>query len=317
MFGRKAKRNASRGNDALPGRSEAVEVPPAHFVNGNPLEGPVPRDGLEVAVFGMGCFWGAESTVLADGGCLHNLRRIRRWRHTESLSYEEVCSGMTGHAEVVQVVYDPSVVVIRRAAERFSGRPTIRPRDTDKATTSAPNTDRPSIRLLTSNTIRPSGPRTCIRRWCRPRDLATSRLRSLHWSEYFFAEDYHQQYLGKNPARLRLPRQHRPCLPGPGLGPTAPTTSNLHSVSPGGTRCRLDECESAAVRAGRGVRAVAMGSRSSLDRLGEQAARTGPFGLTSCRGTGCSWFVDRPAAPLRLHAETSQRALQLLCPRRR
>lgn len=94
--------------EALPGRGEEMPVPPAHHVNGHPLKGPWPA-GMETAVFGLGCFWGAErkfwqvpgvySTAVGYAGGL-----------TPNPAYEEVCSGMTGHNEVVLVVYDPARV---------------------------------------------------------------------------------------------------------------------------------------------------------------------------------------------------------------
>src|SRR5687767_592739 len=94
-------------NEALKGRTERMPVPGRHFVNGAPLVGPFP--GKETAVFGMGCFWGAErkfwqtpgvySTAVGYAGGL-----------TPNPTYEEVCSGRTGHSEVVQVVFDPTVV---------------------------------------------------------------------------------------------------------------------------------------------------------------------------------------------------------------
>jgi peptide-methionine (S)-S-oxide reductase len=93
-------------NEALPGRSEAVPVPPAHFVNGNPLEGPFPGN-LKTAVFGLGCFWGAERRFWETDGVFSTAAGYAGG-HTPNPSYEEVCSGRTGHTEVVLVVYDPA-----------------------------------------------------------------------------------------------------------------------------------------------------------------------------------------------------------------
>jgi len=95
-------------NEALPGRSEAVPVPPAHFVNGNPLEGPFPGN-LKTAVFGLGCFWGAERRFWETDGVFSTAAGYAGG-HTPNPSYEEVCSGRTGHTEVVLVVYDPARV---------------------------------------------------------------------------------------------------------------------------------------------------------------------------------------------------------------
>ena len=93
---------------ALPGRSTVVDVPPAHFVNGNPLVGPFP-DGIETAVFGMGCFWGAERRFWKMDG-VYSTAAGYAGGYTPNPSYEEVCTGRTGHSEVVLVAYRPEEV---------------------------------------------------------------------------------------------------------------------------------------------------------------------------------------------------------------
>ena len=95
-------------SEALPGRSETMPVPPAHFVNGNPLEGPFPQ-GFETAIFGLGCFWGAERKFWETAGVFSTAAGYAGG-FTPNPSYEEVCSGRTGHTEVVLVVYDPAAV---------------------------------------------------------------------------------------------------------------------------------------------------------------------------------------------------------------
>jgi len=95
-------------NEALPGRSEGVPVPPAHFVNGNPLEGPFPA-GLKTAEFGLGCFWGAERRFWETEGVFSTAAGYAGG-FTPNPSYEEVCSGRTGHTEAVLVVYDPAMI---------------------------------------------------------------------------------------------------------------------------------------------------------------------------------------------------------------
>ncbi len=94
--------------EALPGRSEQMPVPPAHFVNGNPLTAPFP-DGMKTAVFGLGCFWGAERRFWEQEGVFSTAAGYAGG-FTPNPSYEEVCSGRTGHTEVVLVVYDPAVI---------------------------------------------------------------------------------------------------------------------------------------------------------------------------------------------------------------
>jgi peptide-methionine (S)-S-oxide reductase len=95
-------------SEALPGRSEVMPVPPAHFVNGNPLEGPFP-EGLKTAMFALGCFWGAERRFWETEGVFSTAVGYAGG-FTPNPSYEEVCSGRTGHTEVVLVVYDPATI---------------------------------------------------------------------------------------------------------------------------------------------------------------------------------------------------------------
>src|SRR5512135_3059367 len=90
--------------DALPGRSSRMSVPDKHFVNGSPLEGVF--SGLELALFGMGCFWGAERKFWQLPGVVSTSVGYAGG-HTPNPTYEEVCTGGTGHAEVVRVVFDP------------------------------------------------------------------------------------------------------------------------------------------------------------------------------------------------------------------
>ena len=92
---------------ALPGRDEAMPVPDAHFVNGHRISPPFPA-GLEQAVFGMGCFWGAEKMFWKAPG-VYSTAVGYAGGHTPNANYREVCSGMTGHTEVVLVVFDPKV----------------------------------------------------------------------------------------------------------------------------------------------------------------------------------------------------------------
>ena len=103
--------------DAPPGRAERMPVPEAHFVNGNPLEPPFP-DGMEQALFGMGCFWGAERVFWQAPG-VYTTAVGYAAGYTPNPSYEEVCSGRTGHNEVVLAVFDPTLTSYEQMLRLF------------------------------------------------------------------------------------------------------------------------------------------------------------------------------------------------------
>src|SRR5712692_11440747 len=107
MWSRKPQQIVS-GSEALPGRAERMKVPAAHFVNHHHLEAPFP-DGLGLAMFGMGCFWGAERKFWQLKG-VYSTAVGYAAGHTPNPTYREVCSGMTGHSEVVLVVFDPKTI---------------------------------------------------------------------------------------------------------------------------------------------------------------------------------------------------------------
>jgi len=183
-------------DEALPGRSERIVPPARHFVRGNPLEGPWPA-GLAAAVFGMGCFWGAERKFWAMPG-VHSTSVGYAGGNTPNPTYREVCSGATGHAEVVQVVFDPAVVPYTRLLAVFweSHDPTQGMRQGNDVGTQY----RSAVYFTTDDQAREAE---------RSRDeyqraltaaghgTITTEMRSA--GAYFFAEDYHQQYLAKNP----------------------------------------------------------------------------------------------------------------------
>lgn len=103
--------------DTLPGRDVEVAVPSAHYVNGNPLVAPFP-DGMEMILFGMGCFWGAERFFWEQEG-VYTTAAIYAGGTTPNPTYEETCTGMTGHTEAVLVVYDPNVVDLNQLFKIF------------------------------------------------------------------------------------------------------------------------------------------------------------------------------------------------------
>ena len=107
-MGVERKLRLPRAEEALPGRAATMPVPPAHFVNGHPLKGPFPAQ-YQQAVFGMGCFWGAERRFWQTPG-VYSTAVGYAGGSTPNPTYEEVCSGGTGHSEVVLVVFDPAIV---------------------------------------------------------------------------------------------------------------------------------------------------------------------------------------------------------------
>ncbi|HSM46024.1 MAG TPA: peptide-methionine (S)-S-oxide reductase MsrA [Acidimicrobiia bacterium] len=195
MFGRKSKDMPDAG-ETLPGRSEAVDVPERHFVNGNPLVGPFPED-TEVAVFGMGCFWGAERRFWKLPG-VYTTSAGYAVGATANPSYEEVCSGMTGHAEVVMVVYRPVEISYDELLKVFweTHDPTQGYRQgndigTQYRSTIYTSTDEQLDQAKRSNDL--------YQAVLTEQGFGEITTEIEPLGEYYYAEDYHQQYLGKNP----------------------------------------------------------------------------------------------------------------------
>jgi len=195
MFGRKNMEIPAEG-EALAGRDEPVAVPEAHFINGNPLEGPFPED-TEVAVFGMGCFWGAERRFWKLPG-VYTTSAGYAGGTTPNPTYEEVCTGRTGHAEVVMVVYRPAEISYDELLRVFweTHDPTQGYRQGNDVGTQY----RSAIYTTTDEQLDQAK---------RSRDVYQAVLSEKGFGEitteieplgeYYYAEDYHQQYLGKNP----------------------------------------------------------------------------------------------------------------------
>ena len=190
------KRRLPTPDDALPGRSEKMPVPERHFVNGARLEPPFP-DGLEQAVFGMGCFWGAEKKFWQLPG-VYSTAVGYAAGFTPNPTYREVCSGMTGHNEVVLVVFDPRKVSYDTVLKTFweNHDPTQGMRQGNDVGTQY----RSGIYYF-NDAQRAAAERS--------REAYAERLRSSGYGritteivpapEFYYAEDYHQQYLAKNP----------------------------------------------------------------------------------------------------------------------
>jgi peptide-methionine (S)-S-oxide reductase len=183
--------------DALPGRSDPIATAATHFVNGNPLKGPY-ADGLETAVFGMGCFWGAERKFWQLPG-VHVTAAGYAAGHTPNPTYQEVCSGRTGHNEVVLVVYDPKVVSYDMLLKTFweNHDPTQGMRQGNDVGTQY----RSGIYVTSTEQRRAAeASKKAYQKALKTRGLRTITTEILDAPALYFAEDYHQQYLAKNPA---------------------------------------------------------------------------------------------------------------------
>jgi peptide-methionine (S)-S-oxide reductase len=183
-------------NEALGGRTDKMPVPQTHFVNGNQLEPPFP-EGMEQAVFGLGCFWGAEKAFWEIPG-VYTTAAGYAGGFTPNPSYEEVCSGLTGHAEVVLVVFDPAVVSYDELLKVFWEHhdPTQGNRQGNDVGTQYRSA------IYTHGELQQKSAEVS-------RDAYQDRLRAAGYGdvtteireapEFYYAEDYHQQYLAKNP----------------------------------------------------------------------------------------------------------------------
>jgi peptide-methionine (S)-S-oxide reductase len=195
MFGSK-KTEIPPAESALPGREEKVPVPESHFVNGNPLQGPYP-EGTEVAVFGMGCFWGAERRFWQLPG-VYTTSAGYAGGYTPNPTYEEVCTGRTGHTEVVMVVYRPADVSFDELLRVFWE--THDPTQGMQQGNDIGSQYRSAIYTTTDEQLDQAKlSRDIYQEVVSAEGFGpiTSEIAPL--GDYYFAEDYHQQYLAKNP----------------------------------------------------------------------------------------------------------------------
>ncbi len=196
MFFFKKKTEMPTAATALPGRSVEMPVPDAHFVNGHPIKGDIPT-GMAEAMFGLGCFWGAERKFWQLDG-VYSTAVGYAAGYTPNPTYEEVCSGMTGHNEVVYVVYDPSQVSYGQLLQVFweSHDPTQGMRQGNDAGTQY----RSGIYVYSAEQKQLAE---------RSRELFQTALTAagrntitteiLEAPTFYYAEAYHQQYLAKVP----------------------------------------------------------------------------------------------------------------------
>lgn len=193
-FGKKSAMPTSE--QALPGRDEVMRVPALHYVNKNPLKAPFPQ-GLETAMFGLGCFWGAERKFWQLSG-VYTTAVGYAAGYTPNPTYQEVCSGMTGHNEVVLVVFDPKIITYSQLLKVFW------------------ESHNPTQGMRQGNDVGTQYRSGIYSYSLEQRELAESSMNAyqqaltnagygkitteiLDAPEFYYAEDYHQQYLAKNP----------------------------------------------------------------------------------------------------------------------
>jgi peptide-methionine (S)-S-oxide reductase len=194
FFRKKAEMPAEA--DALPGRPHPIPTAEHHFVNGHALKGPYP-DGFEIAVFGMGCFWGVERIFWKLPGVWVTAVGYAAG-FTPNPSYEEVCSGLTGHNEVVLVVYDPNAISYDQLLKAFweGHDPTQGMRQGNDAGTQY----RSGIYVCDDEQRRAAErSKAAFQQALDARGFGAITTEILDAGPFYFAEDYHQQYLAKNP----------------------------------------------------------------------------------------------------------------------
>ncbi|MHC2434455.1 peptide-methionine (S)-S-oxide reductase MsrA [Bradyrhizobium sp. USDA 4451] len=184
--------------EALPGRATPIPTATTHFVNGSRLTPPYPQ-GLEQAVFGLGCFWGAERKFWELGDGIHTTAVGYAGGHTPNPTYEEVCSGRTGHTEVVLVVFDPKKISYEKLLKTFweNHNPTQGMRQGNDIGTqyrSAIYTFGDAQRRAAEQS------QAMYQKALAAKGLGAITTEIAPAGEFYFAEDYHQQYLAKNPA---------------------------------------------------------------------------------------------------------------------
>jgi peptide-methionine (S)-S-oxide reductase len=183
--------------DALPGRAQAIPTATHHFINRRPLKGPYPA-GLETAMFGMGCFWGAERKFWELGDGIHVTAVGYAGGLTPNPTYEEVCSGRTGHNEVVLVVFDPKVISYERLLQAFweNHDPTQGMRQGADVGTQY----RSGIYAFTAAQKKAAEEsKAMYEKALMAKRYGAITTEIIDAPEFYFAEDYHQQYLAKNP----------------------------------------------------------------------------------------------------------------------
>lgn len=196
LFGFGKKAAMPKADEALPGRSDEMPITNKHFVNGNPLKPPFP-EGMELALFGLGCFWGAERCFWQQDGVFSTSVGYAAG-YTPNPTYQEVCSGLTGHNEVVRVVFDPNIISYEQLLKVFweSHNPTQGMRqgnDTGTQYRSGIYTYSDDQREVAEAS------RAAYQQKLKQSGYGEITTEIIDAPEFYYAEDYHQQYLAKNP----------------------------------------------------------------------------------------------------------------------
>jgi peptide-methionine (S)-S-oxide reductase len=195
-LGMKKKIELPSTEEALPGRTREMPVPSQHFVNGNPLKPPFPA-GMETALFGLGCFWGAERKFWQLNGVYTTAVGYAAGL-TPNPTYQEVCTGMTGHNEVVLVVFDPKVVSYNDLLKTFweSHNPTQGMQQGNDVGTQY----RSGIYTYSDEQHKMAEvSKASYQEALSAAGYGTITTEIIDAPEFYYAEDYHQQYLAKNP----------------------------------------------------------------------------------------------------------------------
>jgi peptide-methionine (S)-S-oxide reductase len=198
MFGFRKRTDLPTATEALPGRSEAIPTAERHFINGRPLKGPYP-DGTRTALFGLGCFWGAERKFWQlDRGIWVTAAGYAAGR-TPNPTYEEVCSGLTGHNEVVLVAYDPKEISYEALLKTFweNHDPTQGMRQGNDAGTQY----RSGIYVFDDEQRQAAeASKEAYAKALKAKGYGPITTEIVDAGPFYYAEGYHQQYLAKNPS---------------------------------------------------------------------------------------------------------------------
>ena len=196
LFDIRKKHRMPTAETALPGRDTPIQVPQLHYVNGNPMQGPFPAQ-MQFALFGMGCFWGVERLFWQLPGVFSTAAGYAAG-YTPNPTYQEVCTGKTGHNEVVRVVFDPELIAYEQLLQAFweGHDPTQgRGQGNDLGTqyrSGIYTYDQQQAALAAAS-------RAEYQRALKTAGYGEITTEIQPAGDFYFAEDYHQQYLAKNP----------------------------------------------------------------------------------------------------------------------